>query len=212
MHLDGGRQRLRPSEPVHIRRTHGYVDDTMVDPARLRELLEEFRFEDAQQLLNEDPDPDLINEVAARRAEAEKQAEVVAQRLIELGAKGQLDEFLAVIDDSTTKRLITQASHSSRDRVDLYVQEAERWRKHQTEVNTRRLGEARRALEGLDLGLAEGVMRKINERFLSDEGREERDQLLLDMSARTMEIESLARIKVKRPGKPGRRTTKRRRR
>jgi hypothetical protein len=183
-----------------------------MEPTRLRELLAEYRFEEAEQLLNDNTDPDLAAEVEASRSEAGKRAEVAAQRLIELGAKGQLDDFLATIDDPTTKRLVAMASPSSRDRVDLYGQEAERWRKHQVEVNAKRLGEARRALDGLDLGLAEGVMRKINERFLSDEGREERDQLLLDMSARTMEIESLARIKVKRPGKPGRRTTKRRRR
>jgi hypothetical protein len=186
----------------------------MVEPKRLRELLDEYRFEDARRLLDgaEDTDPELVDEIAARRSQAEKQAEVIARRLVDLGEKGQLDDFLEMTDDPVTTRLIDLASASSRDRLDLYLQEAERWRKHQTEVNTRRLGEARRALEGLDLGLAEGVMRKINERFLSDEGREERDQLLLDMSARTMEIESLARIKVKRPGKPGRRTTKRRRR
>ncbi len=200
------------SGPVHIRRAHGYVDNTMVEPARLRELLDEYRFEDAQQLLNDDTDPDLINEVAARRAEAEKRAEVIAQRLVELGAKGQLDEFLAMVDDPVTKRLVDLAAHSSLDRVDPYVQEAERWRKHQLETNTKRLGEARRALEGLDLGLAEGLIRKVDERFLSDEGREERDQLLLDMSARTMEVESLARIKVKRPKQAGRRTHKKRRR
>jgi hypothetical protein len=184
----------------------------MVEPARLRELLDEYRFEDAQQLLNDDTDPDLINEVAARRAEAEKRAEVIAQRLVELGAKGQLDEFLAMVDDPVTKRLVDLAAHSSLDRVDPYVQEAERWRKHQLDTNTTRLGEARRALEGLDLGLAEGLIRKVDERFLSDEGREERDQLLLDMSARTMEVESLARIKVKRPKQAGRRTHKKRRR
>jgi hypothetical protein len=185
-----------------------------MEPTRLRELLAEYRFEEAEQLLNDNTDPDLVAEVAASRSEAGKRAEVAAQRLIELGAKGQLDDFLATIDDPTTKRLVAMASPSSRDRVDLYGQEAERWRKHQVEVNAKRLGEARRALDGLDLGLAEGVMRKVDERFLSDEGREERDQLLLDMSARTMEIESLAQLggRPKRPHQSGRRTNKRRRR
>ena len=186
----------------------------MVEPTRLRELLDDFRFEDAQQLLEEDSDPDLVNEIAARRVEAEKRAEVVVQRLVELGEKGQLDEFVAIADDPVTTRLIAQASPSSRDRVDLYAQEAERWRKHQTEINARRLGEARRALDGLDLGLAEGLMRKIDERFLTDEGHEDRDRLLLDMSARTMEIESLGRVegKEKRPHRSGRHTARRRRR
>jgi hypothetical protein len=185
----------------------------MVEPTRLRQLLDEFRFEDVEQLLNEDTDPDLANEIAARRAEAEKRAEVVVRRLVELGEKGQLDEFVAMVDDPVTKRLITQASGSSRDRVNLYVQEAERWRRHQIEVNAKRLGEARRALDGLDLGLAEGLMRKIDERFLTDEGHEERDQLLLEMSARAMEIESLGRAggKQKQPHRDGRRAARRRR-
>lgn len=211
-HNEQSRLPHQPTCRDRIRRVHGYVDDTMVEPTRLRELLDEYRFDDAQRLLNDGTDPDLVNEVAARRSEAEKRAEVVAQRLIEFGAKGQLDDFLAMIDDPVTNRLLTHASHSSRDRVDLYVQEAERWRKHQVEVNAKRLGEARRALDGLDLGLAEGLMRKVDERFLSDEGRDQRDQLLLDMSARTMEIESLAQIKVKRPKQTGRRKPKKRRR
>ncbi|MFZ0494027.1 MAG: hypothetical protein WAM81_12635 [Acidimicrobiia bacterium] len=165
----------------------------MVEPARIRELLDEFRFEDAQRLLNEsdDTNPDLGDEVATRRVEAEQQAEVIVQRLIELGEKGQLNEFIAMIDDPVTKRMIDLASHSSRARVDPYVGEAERWRKHQMELNARRLGEARRALAGLDFELAAGLMRKVDGRFLSAERREERDDLLLEMSARTMEIESL---------------------
>jgi hypothetical protein len=204
------------STTTHLRRTHGYVDHTMVEPNQLRELLDEFRFEDAQRLLDEaeDTGTDLGNEIATRRTAAEKQAEVVAQRLVDLGEEGQLDEFLLMVDDPITRRLVALASPSARDRVDLYLQEAERWRKHQMEINGRRLGEARRALEGLDLGLAQGVMSKVDERYLSDEGREERDQLLLDMSARTMDIESLAQLggKVKRPHRAGRRKPGRRRR
>ncbi len=46
-------------------------------------------------------------------------------------------------------------------------------------------------MDGLDLELARGLMNRVDSRFLSDEQKEERDQLLLDISARTMELESL---------------------
>jgi hypothetical protein len=82
------------------------------------------------------------------------------------------------------------------------------------DLNARRLGESRRALEGLDFELAAGLMRKVDGRFLSAERREERDDLLLEMSARTMEIESLepVRDEKKRPHRDGRRSARRRRR
>ncbi len=184
----------------------------MVETSRLRELLDEYRFDEAEQLAGDNTN--LAGEVAARRSHAEKQAEVIMQRLIELGQKGQLDDFLEMADDPVTTRLVDLASSSSRDRVDLYIQEAERWRRHQMEANARRLGEARRALDGLDLGLAQGLMGKVDERYLSDEGREERDRLLLDMSARTMEVESLAQLggTPKRPRKIRRGRSKKRRR
>jgi hypothetical protein len=188
----------------------------MVEPDRIRALLDEFRFEEAQRLLNEseDTNPDLSDEVATRRVEAGQQAAVLVQRLVELGEKGELDEFIAMIDDPVTKRLMDLASHSSRARVDLYVGDAERWRTHQMDLNARRLGEARRALEGLDFELAAGLMRKVDGRFLSAERRQERDDLLLEMSARTMEIESLepVRDEKKRPHREGRRSARRQRR
>ena len=88
----------------------------MVEPARIRALLDEFRFEEAQRLLNEseDTNPDLGNEVATRRVEAEQQAAVIVQRLVELGEKGQLDEFIAMIDDPVTKRMISMRDGSAR--------------------------------------------------------------------------------------------------
>ncbi len=184
----------------------------MMEPTRLRELLNEYRFDDAEQLLADNTDPALAGEFAARRADAEKQAEVIVQRLVDLGAKGHLDEFLAVIDDPVNQRLAPLASPSARGRLELYVQEAERWRKHQAAVNARRLQEARQALEGLDLGLAEGLMTKLDARFLSDQGQQERDQLLLDMAARRMEIESLGRVGDKKKRAPARRKPRRRRR
>jgi hypothetical protein len=54
------------------------------------------------------------------------------------------------------------------------------------------MGEARRALDGLDLELARGLMNKIDGRFLSEDEAQERDQLLIDIAARTMEFESIS--------------------
>lgn len=186
----------------------------MVDRTRLRELLDAFRFDEAFDMLDGDADPDLIDEVAGRRDDAAKQAEVVVQQLIDLGTKGDLDEFLAVVDDPVNQRMIPLASPSARERLSVYSEEADRWRIHQFAVNERRLTEAQRALDGLDFGLAQGLISKLDEAYLTEEGHEMRDRILLEISARSMEVEPLAQIAAaqKQTRRKGRRNKKRGRR
>lgn len=116
----------------------------------------------------------------------------VAQRVIELGEAQNLEEIVALAHEQTTQPLVKLTPETYRRRAELYLREAKRWEERQKETNARRLTEARRALSGLDLELARGLMKKIDGRFLSQEQEEERDQLLLDISARAMEIESLS--------------------
>lgn len=166
----------------------------MVERSVIGEMLDEFRFDDAVNLIeqeSDDPDPELLREIARRRTDAENRATQLVSRVIELGETQHFGEIVELAEEPATRALIALTSASPRKRAEQYLREAERWAARKAETNARRLGEARRALEGLDLDLAKGLMRRIDGRFLSDEQAEERDRLLLDLAGRSMEMESL---------------------
>jgi hypothetical protein len=167
----------------------------MVERSIIEELLDEFRFDDVESLIeqgSDDPDPQLRNEIARRRADAEDRARDLVSRVVELGESQRLEEVVELARRPATAPLLALAPDTSRRRAELYLREAERWARRRTEINARRLREARRALDGLDLELARGLMRRIDGRFLSRDQRDERDRLLLDISARAMELQSVA--------------------
>ena len=96
------------------------------------------------------------------------------------------------------------------DRARLHLRQARRWADRKRATNRRRLDEARAALTALDLELARGLLARVEDPFLDDAGRKERDDLLLELSARTMEFEDIARA-VPPPEQPRRRRWWRRR-
>lgn len=128
----------------------------------------------------------------AERPEAEDPARALHEQITRLGQERKPEAILDLLEDPSTRQLLESGPESSRRRAEAYVREAERWEERKRETNARRLAEARRALEGLDLELARGLMKRIDGRFLTGEQGEERDQLLLDISARTMELEVLS--------------------
>lgn len=166
----------------------------MVDPSAVHQMLNELRFDEAEELVEEGEkaiDSDLLDEIAQRREAAEERARTVAERIIELGDEREFEQIVDLAHDPDTRPLIDLLPDTYRKRPDLYLREAIRWEQKRKETSTRRLAEARKALDGLDLELARGLMNRVDSRFLTDEQKEERDQLLLDISARTMELESL---------------------
>jgi len=73
----------------------------------------------------------------------------------------------------------------------LFFRNAARWEDSQRQTALRRLADAERALSGLDLQLARGLLARVDGRFLDSEEIARKDALLLDASARTMELEHL---------------------
>ena len=112
-------------------------------------------------------------------------------RLVELGRVDDHRAILELADDPATGPLLELLSPAARDRAELQIRLARRWADDRRATNHRRLDEAKRALEGLDLELARGLLRKIDGEFLDDEATTTRDQLFLDLAARTMELEDL---------------------
>lgn len=157
-------------------------------------MLDELRFDEAEELAERgerEADAELLDQIAERREAAEERARTLAERIIELGDEREFKEIVDLAHDPDTRPLIDLLPDTYRKRPDLYLREAIRWEQKRREISTRRLAEARKALDGLDLELARGLMNRVDSRFLTEEQKEERDQLLLDISARTMELESL---------------------
>ncbi len=157
-------------------------------------MLDELRFDEAEEMVeNADSaaETGLLDEIEARRTAAEERARTIAEHIIGLGDEREFGQIVDLAHDPDTRRLLDLLPDTYRKRPDLYLREAIRWEQKRKETSTRRLTEARKALDGLDLELARGLMNRIDSRFLTDEQKEERDQLLLDISARTMELESL---------------------
>lgn len=166
----------------------------MVERVVIDEMLDAYRFERAEELIAQ-TDPayvqELRDEIARRRVTAEEEARALYKRIIELGEESRRAELVEVANGSSTEALLGFLPEASRKRAELHLRDAMRWKRRRLEINARRLGEAKRALDGLDLELARGLMNRIDGRFLTEELADERDQLLLDISARRMEVEAL---------------------
>lgn len=112
-------------------------------------------------------------------------------QLVELGRIDDHRAILELADDPATGPLLALLSPAARDRAELQIRLARRWADERRATNHRRLDEAKRALDGLDLELARGLLRKIDGEFLDEGAATTRDQLLLDVAARSMELEEL---------------------
>lgn len=165
----------------------------MVERPDIDEMLDALLFDEADDLVeNHDLGPELAERVARRRAEAEERARALYERIGRLRDEEDHVELARIARDPVTQPLFSLLGNSSRRRVEQILEAAERWAAYQKKTNARRLEQSRQALESFDLELARGLMNKIDGRFLTEEQGEERDQLLLEISGRAMELESFA--------------------
>lgn len=167
----------------------------MADESDIDELIDQLLFDRVEELIDQaDPkaQDDLRDRLAQGREEAEERARALFDDINELRDEDQKEEVVGIARDPLTPRLLALLPDTPRRHAEMRLEAAELWASNRRKTNERRLGEARRALSGLDLELARGLMKRIDGRFLSDEHQAERDQLLLDISARTMELESLS--------------------
>lgn len=167
------------------------------DPESFEAALAEHRFDEAEELIADasaDEVPGLRARLGQSRTEAEETARARYLRILDLGANGSYEELLELYGDPATPHLLATLSETERQRIDLHLRGAERWEESKRETNRRRMAEARRALDGLDLQLARGLIARVDGRYLDDEDAQERDELLLELSARSMELEDLSRL------------------
>jgi hypothetical protein len=113
------------------------------------------------------------------------------RRLTDAVEDGRQAEVVALRDDPETPQLIELLSDTQQDRAALFFRNAARWEDSQRQTALRRLADAERALSGLDLQLARGLLARVDSQYLEADEIAKKDALLLDVSARTMELEGL---------------------
>jgi len=160
----------------------------------LDDLLAGYRFEEAEVLIETLPEDD--REAGAKRISLAKlSCEPAARRrsnAIQAAARThKLETLLEIADDPLTAPLLSVLPIELKEAAEIQLKAAESWRDRKIEAHVRRLEEAEGALEEFDMRLARSLIGSIDDRYLSDAGRETRDRLLLDLEARTMEAESL---------------------
>lgn len=169
----------------------------MVDRSDFDELLGAMRFDDASELVDQaapEAQEELRNRLAQRRTDAEKRAQELFEKINQPRDESQNAEVVEIARDPLTPSLLSLLPDTPRRHAQMRLDEAELWAANRRKANERRLKEAQRALDGLDLELARGLMKRIDGRFLSSEQEDARDQLLLDISARGLEMESLEKV------------------
>lgn len=124
----------------------------------------------------------------ANRTEA---ALALSRRILALARQHDHPALLAIDADPETASLLAILNGDLASAALVHLEGARAWRRRKEEANQRRLTEARAALEGFDLVRARSLLFRIEEEFLSSQGIDDRDAVLLEFEARTMESEEL---------------------
>ena len=115
----------------------------------------------------------------------------LSRRILALAREHDHHALLSIDADPDTARLLALSSDDLARAAEVHLSGARAWRRRKEDANLRRLDEARTAMDGFDIARAKSLLLRIEEEFLSAEGFELRDSILLDFEARSMESESL---------------------
>jgi hypothetical protein len=121
-------------------------------------------------------------------------ARALNRRILALARRHDHLALLAVDADPETAQLLALLDGDLASAALVHLEGAKAWRRRKEEANQRRLAEARTALDGFDLVRARSLLFRIEEEFLSSRGVDDRDAILLEFEARTMESENLQEI------------------
>ena len=115
----------------------------------------------------------------------------LSKRILALAREHDHPGLLAIDADPETARLLATSGDGLATAAATHLQGARAWRRRKEEANQRRLAEARTAMDGFDLVRARSLVLRIEEEFLSPQSAADRDALLLEFEARSMESEQL---------------------
>lgn len=103
-------------------------------------------------------------------------------------------DFRAMLEieaEASTRSLLQLLPEAIATDAGTHLDDAVVWRTIQEDANTRRIKKAQGAFADFDLGLTRALIRKVDTEFLAEPDREAYDRLLLDMTARTMELDEV---------------------
>ncbi|MCZ6457374.1 MAG: hypothetical protein O6650_09015 [Actinobacteria bacterium] len=121
--------------------------------------------------------------------------------------------LLAIDTDPDTVMLLDLLPDTATRDANLHLQGARIWRDRQNEKAQDKLDAVKTALDGLDISLAKGLLRKIDSSFLGDSELARFDELLLAAEARAAELEDIqSQVPSSSPGKKQKRWGRFRRR
>jgi hypothetical protein len=143
----------------------------------------EHRYDDATVLVGNN---DLTKVEAARRM-ATSRATHLRGRIVASSKSKEFRQLLHIREDPETTQLLALLPEAVAEDAQQHLDDAVVWRTIQEEVNTRRIKKANSALADFDLGLSKALIRKIDSEFLTDKDRSTYDELLLGITARSME-------------------------
>ena len=99
--------------------------------------------------------------------------------------------LLAIDADPKTAILLDLLPETATRDASLHLRGARVWRDQQKKKGQDKLDAVKAALDGLDISLAKGLLRKIDSSFLGDSELARFDELLLATEARAAELEDI---------------------
>ncbi len=110
--------------------------------------------------------------------------------------------LLAIDADPDTAMLLDLLPETASRDANLHLRGARIWRDQQNEKVQDKLDAVNTALDGLDISLAKGLLRRIDSSFLGDLELARFDELLLATEARAVELEDIqSRVPTSPPDK-----------
>lgn len=140
------------------------------------------------------------------KEEAEQRARLLVDQIVRYALSYDYKALLAIDADQDTPMLLGVLPETATRTARLHLKGARIWRAQQNQKARDRFDAIQTALDGLDISLARGLLRRIDSTFLGDLELARFDELLLAVEARATELED---IQSRIPSSSPRRKSKR---
>ena len=121
----------------------------------------------------------------------EQRARQLVDQILRVARDHDHTALLAIDADPNTTKLLDVLPESATRSAHLHLRGARIWRARQAEKAQGKLDAIKAALDGLDISLAKGLLRKIDSSSFGDVELARLDELLLATEARAAELEDI---------------------
>ena len=121
----------------------------------------------------------------------EQRARQLVDRVLRAARAHDHKALLAIDADPDTAKLLDLLPESATHDANLHIRAAHTWRRKKNQKAIVKLDAAQTALDGLDVVLGKGLLRKIDSSILDETEVARLDELLLAAEARAIELEDI---------------------